>query len=97
MSRKSTQLGQTANSDPYGKAAFAKVISDAVTAQGLTQMQAGTKLGLVQGDVSKLKHGKNLERFSLERLYEMTRKMGHDICISLPPSRTETGKVCVSE
>jgi predicted XRE-type DNA-binding protein len=82
--------------DPYKKAEFAKVIAMAIDERGMTQMQAGTLLGLVQGDVSKLKNGRNLERFSLERLFEMTRKMGRDIEITFSESRSPTGKLSVS-
>ena len=61
----------------------------------LTQAQAGEILGIKQPHVSSLMRGQS-GVFSVERLMDFLTALGHDIDISVTPSRKEHGKMSVS-
>ncbi|WP_022722720.1 helix-turn-helix domain-containing protein [Rhodopseudomonas sp. B29] len=78
------------------KARLVILIAKMIEAEGLTQAQAATKIGLRQPDVSKLLRGK-FEGFSLERLLNFVRAFGSDVEIKVKPSRSkQEGRILVS-
>jgi predicted XRE-type DNA-binding protein len=70
----------------YVKAHIVMLISKMIEAQGLTQAQAATRIGVRQPDVSKLLRGR-FEGFYLERLLNFVRALGSDVEIKIKPSR----------
>jgi predicted XRE-type DNA-binding protein len=60
-----------------------------------TQVQAGEILGIQQPHVSSLMRGQS-GMFSVERLMDFLRALGHDIEIAVTPSRKEYGTTSVS-
>jgi predicted XRE-type DNA-binding protein len=52
-----------------------------ISRRGLTRRQAASLLGISQADVTKLLEAR-LSRFSLERLRQMSAKLGMDVVIS---------------
>ena len=62
------------------KARLADLIGETIEDLGLTQVRAGEILGIDQGTVSKLLHGR-LDGFSQERLIRYLNTLGHDIDI----------------
>jgi predicted XRE-type DNA-binding protein len=59
-----------------------------------TQAQAGEILGIKQPHVSSLMRGQS-GMFSVERLMDFLRALGHDIEIAVTPSRKEQGSMSV--
>ena len=57
-------------------------ISDAISAQKLTQAEAGKLLGLKQPDVSGLLHGRT-NCFSVDRLLRLLNRLGKDVKITV--------------
>jgi predicted XRE-type DNA-binding protein len=92
--KKQNQTTSTAVSNE-AKAKIAKVITASIEERHLTQTQAGAMLGVSQGDISSIKNEKFLERFTLDRLLSMALGIGHDVEISLPSSKSTTGKLSV--
>ncbi|TAH66357.1 MAG: XRE family transcriptional regulator [Rhodopseudomonas palustris] len=89
-------LGLDMPQEHYVKAHLVILITKMIEAQGLTQAQAATKIGLKQPDVSKLLRGK-FEGFSLERLLHFVRALGSDIEIKIKPSKPKhEGRILVA-
>jgi predicted XRE-type DNA-binding protein len=61
----------------------------------LTQVQAGKVLGIKQPHVSSLMRGQS-GAFSVERLMDFLRALGHDIEIAVTPTRREHGEISVT-
>lgn len=66
------------------KSTLALTIAERIQERGLTQAEAARVLGLTQPGVSNLVRGK-LERFTLDRLMRLLRKLDYDVRISLRP------------
>jgi predicted XRE-type DNA-binding protein len=64
------------------KARLAHVISDAITARGMTQLEAAALLGVDQPKVSRLVRGQ-LAGFSIDRLFRFVTLLGSDIEITV--------------
>lgn len=62
--------------------------------RGLTQAQAGIILGIKQPHVSGLMRGQS-GTFSVERLIEFLTALGHDVEITVKPTRKDHGAVSV--
>ncbi len=71
------------------KAELTRQISNRIQALGLTQKQAGTRLGISQPDVSKLMHSR-YTGFSTDRLFALLNALDVDVEIVLRP-RSENG------
>jgi predicted XRE-type DNA-binding protein len=71
------------------KARLAEAIDDAIAAAGLTQADAGRRMGVDQGSVSKLVNGR-LDGFSQERLIRYLVAMGTSVEILV--GRAENGR-----
>jgi predicted XRE-type DNA-binding protein len=61
----------------------------------LTQVEAGKVLGIKQPHVSNLMRGQS-GAFSVERLMDFLRALGHDIEIAVTPTRKEHGDISVT-
>lgn len=70
----------------HAKAALTKQIYLRIKHLGLTQAQAGARLGLAQPDVSKLKNGK-FTGFSVDRLIALLNSLDVDVEIVIRPNR----------
>ena len=64
------------------KARLAQVISEAITARGMTQVEAAELLGIDQPKVSRLVRGQ-LAGFSIDRLFRLVTLLGSDIEITV--------------
>ena len=62
--------------------------------RGLTQARAGAILGIKQPHVSALMRNR-AGMFSVERLMEFLTHLGHDVEITVRPTRKEHGKISV--
>lgn len=60
------------------KAQLAMHIRDLIEAQGLTQAQAGERVGLAQPNISNIVTGR-LGGYSVERLLQVVNKLGHRV------------------
>ncbi|MEP7362954.1 MAG: helix-turn-helix transcriptional regulator [Acidobacteriota bacterium] len=76
------------------KARLTLQIYRTIKARKLTQVKAGEVLGITQPRVSSLMRGQS-GNFSVERLMELLTALGHDIEISLRPTRKQQGEVSV--
>ena len=78
------------------KAALVSHIADAIEGLGLTQVEAAKRMKLSQPDVSKILKG-HFDRFSLERLLLLLRRLGQDVRIEVaePKRPRKTGKLTV--
>ena len=74
------------------KAALTRQIANRIKALGLTQVQAGTRLGISQPDVSKLMNGR-YTGYSTDRLIAILTALEVDIEIVIRP-RSLNGKHC---
>jgi len=72
------------------KAGLVSRIDDIVRDRGLTQTEAGRRMGLSQPDVSRLLRG-DFREYSLERLLRLLNALGRDIDIVIRPPRTPDG------
>ncbi|MBD2131724.1 MULTISPECIES: helix-turn-helix transcriptional regulator [unclassified Sphaerospermopsis] len=77
-------LGLPNADEMLAKAELARKISQAITARGLTQMEAAELLGIDQPKVSALIRGK-LTGFSLERMFRFLNAFGSDVEITVKP------------
>jgi predicted XRE-type DNA-binding protein len=66
------------------KAELARKISEILTSQGLTQVDAGLIMGIDQPKVSLLARG-SLKGFSVERLLSFLNKLGNNVEITVKP------------
>jgi predicted XRE-type DNA-binding protein len=78
--------------EALAKAEIARQVNRILAKRGLSQMQAGSLLGIAQPRVSDLARGR-LDRFSLEKLLQFARRLGVDIEIRLKASRRPGLKV----
>jgi predicted XRE-type DNA-binding protein len=68
------------------KARLAQVISEAIKARGMTQVEAAELLGIDQPKVSRLVRGQ-LAGFSIDRLFRLVTLLGSDIEITVVERR----------
>jgi predicted XRE-type DNA-binding protein len=68
------------------KAELTRQLHNRIKALRLTQVQAGTRLGIGQPDVSKLMNGR-YTGFSVERLFALLNALAVDVDITLRPRR----------
>ncbi len=76
------------------KANLTLQIYKAVKARGLTQAQAGEILGIKQPHVSALMRNR-AGNFSVGRLMEFLNRLGHDVRITVKPTRKARGEMAV--
>lgn len=85
--------------DPETHLAKAKIVqqlSRIIAAQGLTQAEAGTRLGLTQPKVSALLNGQ-FRGYSVERLLRFVNALHHNVRIVIEPEeRQEQGQLVVA-
>ncbi len=65
-----------------------------IKGRDLTQTQAGEILGIKQPHVSSLMRGRS-GTFSVERLMEFLTALGHDVAITVRPTRKRRGELSV--
>ncbi len=85
-------LGFENSEELLAKAQLALVVNRFVKARGLTQADAGRLLGVSQAEISRLSRGE-LERFSTEKLIDLTMRCGRDVEIIVkkrPASRKQS-------
>ena len=70
------------------KAALTRQIANRIKAFGLTQVQAGTRLGISQPDVSKLMNGR-YTGYSVDRLIAILNALEVDVEIVVRPRRLD--------
>ena len=71
------------------KARLAHVISEAITARGMTQINAAAFLGIDQPKISRLVRGQ-LAGFSLDRLFRFVTLLGSDIKITVVGGKSKS-------
>ena len=76
------------------KAQLTLQIYKIIKQRGLTQAQAGEILGIKQPHVSALMRNR-AGNFSVGRLIEFLTALGHDVQITLTPTRKEQGEMSV--
>ena len=81
-------LGFENSQELHVKAHLVMLLSKMIEAEGLTQGQAASRMGLRQPDVSKLLRG-GFDGFSLERLLNFVRALGADIEIKIKRGKSK--------
>ena len=76
------------------KATMVLQICRTITRRRLTLAQAGLALGLRQPDLSRLMRG-SFGRYSVERLMEFLTALGHDVEVTIRPTRRKQGAMSV--
>ena len=71
------------------KAKIAMAINSIIKHRRITQKEAAKELGITQPQVSDLKRGK-LDRFSIERLFELLNALGRDVEIRIKKKSPRT-------
>ena len=71
---------------------IAKVISEANEGEGMTQMEAGVRMGVAPTQVSLIVTGK-LHGFSTDNLLLCLAKLGHNVTTTVSPSTSKSGKI----
>ncbi|MEA5575337.1 helix-turn-helix transcriptional regulator [Anabaena sp. UHCC 0451] len=89
-------LGLPNSDEMLAKAELARKISQAISAHGLTQMEAAELLGIDQPKVSALIRGK-LTGFSLERMFRFLNAFGSDVEITVKPKSSHNARIIVKE
>jgi predicted XRE-type DNA-binding protein len=79
-------LGVPNPREALAKAELAHRICEIITARKLSQAKAAAVMGLDQPKISALMHGK-LKGFSAERLFRCLNDLGHEVEITVRPSR----------
>lgn len=78
------------------KAKIVQTISRIIGEQGLTQTEAGLRLGLSQPKVSALLNG-GFRGYSVERLLRLANALHHNVCITIEAEATEAeGRLVVA-
>ena len=79
------------------KAQLAMAILEAIDKRGLTQQQAAKLLGTERSNVSKLKRGRELRKFSFDRLLSWLNKLDRDVTLTVKskPGNQDTGHLHV--
>ena len=78
------------------KANIVQQLSRIIAAQGLTQAEAGARLGLTQPKVSALLNGQ-FRGYSVERLLRFVNALHHNVRIVIEPEeRPEQGRLVVA-
>jgi predicted XRE-type DNA-binding protein len=85
----SADLGLPAPDVLRARAELAIAITSVIRQRGLTQTAAAHELGVHQSRISAIARGR-LDDFSLERLLALTRRLGHDVSITVSPSPQPT-------
>jgi predicted XRE-type DNA-binding protein len=86
-----SDLGLPGSDELLVKARLAEAIDDAITRMGLTQLEAGRRMGVDQGTVSKLVNGR-LDGFSQERLIRFLVELGESVEIVVGSAGDRGGK-----
>ena len=86
-----TDLGLPGSDELLVKARLAEAIDDAIARMGLTQLEAGRRMGVDQGTVSKLVNGR-LDGFSQERLIRFLVELGASVQIVVGSAGDQGGK-----
>jgi predicted XRE-type DNA-binding protein len=89
-------LGLPNPDEMLAKAELARKISHAITARGLTQVEAAELLGIDQPKISALIRGK-LTGFSLERMFRFLNAFDSDIEITVKPKSSHNARIIVKE
>lgn len=76
------------------KARLTLQIYRAIKTRNLTQAKAGEILGIKQPHVSTLMRGHS-GAFSAERLMDFLRALGHDVDITITPTRKKRGRLSI--
>lgn len=76
------------------KAGLVIRLSQIIKAQGLTQTAAAEKIGISQGDLSKVLRG-HFRGYSVEKLMTALTKLGQDVTIGVRAAKRRTGRVAV--
>ena len=84
-----SDLGVKNPEEALVKARLAHVISEAITARGMTQADAAAFLGIDQPKISRLVCGQ-LAGFSLDRLFRFVTLLGSDIKITVVGGRSKS-------
>lgn len=87
-------LGLPNPDEMLAKAELARKISQAITARGLTQVEAAELLGIDQPKISALIRGK-LTGFSLERMFKFLNDFDSDIEIIVKPKSSHNARIIV--
>ena len=78
-------LGVDAPNEMLAKAKLASAILDVIEHRKLTQHKAAKILGTDQAYISKLKRGRELRRFTLDRLVTWLTKLDRDVILTVRP------------
>lgn len=78
--------------EALAKAEIARQVNLILSSRRLSQVKAGTILGIPQPRVSDLARGR-LNKFSLEKLIDFAKRLGNDVEIRIQPSRKPRIKV----
>ena len=90
------ELGMPDPETHLAKAKIVQTLSHIIIAQGLTQAEAGTRLGLTQPKVSALLNGQ-FRGYSVERLLRFINALHHNVRIVIEPEeRPEQGQLVVA-
>ena len=91
-------LGVDDPEEMLAKAKLAMTILNAIEQRGLTQHQAAKLLETNRTNISKLKRGNELRKFTFDRLLSWLTKLDRDVTLTVKrkPSRHETGQLHVT-
>jgi len=87
-----TDLGVPAAEDMLAKARLAQEIVAVIESRGLTQKQAAELLGTDQSYISKLKRGRELRRFSFDRLLHWLNRLDRDVTVTVVRKPRKKGR-----
>lgn len=91
-------LGVDDADEILAKAQLASAILDVIERRGLTQNQAARILETDQSYISKLKRGRELRRFTFDRLLSWLNKLDHNVTLTIKrkPSNEEAATIHVA-
>lgn len=91
-------LGVDDAEEMLAKAKLALAILDTIEQRGLTQQQAAELLETDRSNVSKLKRGSELRKFTFDRLLSWLTKLDHDVTLTIKHKsrRRESGRLRVA-
>ena len=82
-------LGFDNHEELKAKAELARQIAVSLELQGIKQKDAEKITGVHQGDISKIING-HCDRFTIDRLFGMLLKLGHNVRISIDSNLSKT-------
>jgi len=91
-------LGVDNPDDMLAKAKLALTILDVIEQRNLTQQQAAKLLETNRTNISKLKRGNELRKFTFDRLLSWLTKLDQDVTLTVKrkPKRHESGQLHVA-